>query len=129
MGIRQTVGIAVLLLAGTPGSAEEPPAEYARVEVRAKLYYSEGTLEKPKDRGYTVGVARPKEVGVSSFRLEFTTKELEDLAKDLRGTLVVVAGDLTIETTGGGLYSSFLERQGVGVIRVTSLRRAAPAKK
>lgn len=122
------IGVVALLLAGAPGSAEEPSGEYARVEVRAKLGYSDGTREKPKDRGYQVAVARPKETGLSIFRLEFTTKELEELAKELRGKLVVVAGDLTIETTGG-LLSSFVDRQGVGVIRVTSLRRADPPKK
>lgn len=99
MGIRQVIGIVVLLSAGILGSAEEPSGEYARVEVRSKLYYSEGTREKPKDRGYQVAVARPKVAGLETFRLDFTTKELEDLAKELRGTLVVVAGDLTIETT------------------------------
>lgn len=121
MGVRQAVGIAVLVLAGSPGSAADPPGpgEYARVDVRAKLSERFGPLEKPDIRWYEVVVGR------QAFRLDLPTKELADLAKALDGAVVVVAGDLTIKTTWPA--DVFSTHQ--AIIRVTSLRRANQPKK
>jgi hypothetical protein len=76
MRVRQAIGIAMLVLAGAPGSAAEPPGpgEYARVEVRAKLYERAGPLEKPGLQWYEVAP------GGQTFRLDLPTKELAALA-------------------------------------------------
>jgi hypothetical protein len=121
MGVRQVVGVAVLVLAGAPGFATEAPdpSEYARVEVRAKLYERAGPLEKPGVRWYEVAAGR------QAFRLDLPTRELADLAKGLDGSVVVVVGDLTVETTGD-LFSGHKHQ---AVIRVTGLKRADPPKR
>ena len=81
-----------------PRRSRRAQASTPRVEVRAKLYERAAGEAGPP-------VVRSGATGGQTFRLDLPTKELAELAKALDGTLVVVAGDLTIKTTPG---TSFL---------------------
>jgi hypothetical protein len=129
MRVRDAVGVgAILLAAGWPAAAGDPPAVdgYARVEVRGLLErFQPAPIRRPQEKGHIVTVGRG--TGRQSFHLDLPTDALRAKADELAGQAVVLSGELSVrEVTDDRPKGDPLREN---VIRVKDLKKADPPRK